>query len=76
MRPLQRIAVSCDPTVKELCGISNYRVSHRTPSAFQTLMSEMGHQRKSARPTATSVFPSGTDIISQTGHVGFVPEAD
>jgi len=36
-------------------------------------MSHLGHQRTSAQSTETSAFPSGTDIISQAGHVRFVP---
>jgi hypothetical protein len=36
-------------------------------------MSAWGYQRTSARSTETSAFPSGTDNISQAGHVGFVP---
>lgn len=33
----------------------------------------VGLKRISARSTETSAFPSGTDIISQAGHVRFVP---
>jgi hypothetical protein len=39
-------------------------------------MTALGQTRKSIAATAGSVFPSGTDIISQAGHVGFGPFPD